>query len=88
MPQDIYCPLCRDETVELKENNSGNPFFYCDTFRSAVNMRPESDESTEILSELAEETPESETESEPEPAGEGEEGEDTTTLADLMDGDA
>lgn len=49
MPTQAVCPLCGDETVELKENKRGNPFFSCETFRCAVNTRPSTERARELL---------------------------------------
>ena len=60
MPQDCVCPLCRNETVELRENKRGNPYFQCRTFASTVNLRPGegTEEAESVLSECLESEPE------------------------------
>lgn len=43
-PQTIRCPLCGTQTgnhVELKLNSGDKPMFYCRTFGSAHNLRPD-----------------------------------------------
>ena len=56
MPEECECLLCGEETTELKENKSGNPYFQCTTFNSIVNLRPDDgDETAEtVLSESIE----------------------------------
>lgn len=40
LPTKASCPLCESETVALESNNSGNPYFTCQTFKATVNLRP------------------------------------------------
>ena len=59
MPQDVLCPLCRDERTELRENKSGRPYFQCATFDSVVNLRPGNrDRAYSLLDRLSEADPE------------------------------
>jgi hypothetical protein len=57
LPKKSRCLLCGSETVALEQNNSGNPYFTCQTFKATVNLRPsqgDADTAESVLSEAVE----------------------------------